>query len=253
MLWSAGTGKCNTMNSLLFIHLFIYYYLALSLVFWLGLETVCISKSQIIIYFFSCFSHQRWSLIDIKFPQVSRTLLSILANLNNAIVWMVSTHPLISKFSSPLLVSTHPLISKFSTHPLISKFSTHPLISKFSSPLLVSTHPLISKFSTHPLISKFSTHPLISKFSSPLLVSTHPLISKFSTHPLISKFSSPLLVSTHPLISKFSCPLLTIPRAPIIIGINVTFMFNRSGYLSFFSFSFNFTLWSAGKAKSIIC
>ena len=52
-------------------------------------------------------SHQRklmvfhWSLGDIKSPQVSRTLLSIMANLNNAVVWMVFTRPLIYK--SPCL------------------------------------------------------------------------------------------------------------------------------------------------------
>ena len=42
-----------------------------------------------------------WSLIDSKSPQVSRTLLSILADLNNTVVWMVSTRPLISKSTSP--------------------------------------------------------------------------------------------------------------------------------------------------------
>ena len=30
-----------------------------------------------------------WSLSDSKFPQVSRTLLSILADLNNAVVWVL--------------------------------------------------------------------------------------------------------------------------------------------------------------------
>ena len=40
-----------------------------------------------------------WSLRDSKSPQVSRTLLSILADLSNAVVWMVST--LISMSSSP--------------------------------------------------------------------------------------------------------------------------------------------------------
>ena len=39
------------------------------------------------------------SLSDSKSPQVSR-LLSILDELNNAIVWMVSTRPLISKSPS---------------------------------------------------------------------------------------------------------------------------------------------------------
>ena len=43
----------------------------------------------------------QWSLSDSKSPQVSRTLLSILAVLNNAVVWMVSTRPPTSKSSSP--------------------------------------------------------------------------------------------------------------------------------------------------------
>ena len=41
-----------------------------------------------------------WSLSGNKSPYVSRTILSILANLYNAEVWMVSTRPLISKSSS---------------------------------------------------------------------------------------------------------------------------------------------------------
>ena len=98
------------------------------------------------------------SLGDSKSPQVSRTLLSILAVLNNAVVWMVSTRPPTSNPSSP-----------------------------------------------------------------------------------------------------FSNPLVTVPNAPITIGIIVTCMFHRffnslvrSSYLSFFSHSFIFILWSAGTAKSTI-
>ena len=59
--------------------------------------------------------------------------------------------------------------------------------------------------------------------------------------------------------SPFNNPLVTVPKAPIIIGIIVTFIFHsffnslaRSGYLSFFSHSFSFILWSAGTEKSII-
>ena len=100
-----------------------------------------------------------WSLSDSKSPRVSRTLLSILAVLNNAVVWMVSTRPPTSKSSSP-----------------------------------------------------------------------------------------------------FSNPLVTVPNAPITKGIIVTcifhsFFFNslaRSRYLSLFSNSFSFILWSAGTAKSTI-
>ena len=99
-----------------------------------------------------------WSLSDSKSPQVSRTLLSILAVLNNAVVWMVYTRPPTSKSSSP-----------------------------------------------------------------------------------------------------FSNPLVTVPNAPITIGGIVTCMshsfFNslaRSRYLSFFSHSFSFILWSAATAKMTI-
>ena len=98
------------------------------------------------------------NFIDNKFPQVSRTVLSILAVLNNIVVWMVSTRHLISKSSSPWINL-----------------------------------------------------------------------------------------------------LVTVPRAPITIGINVTFMFHsffnsqtRSWYLSFFSLSFNLTRRSAGIANSTI-
>ena len=69
-----------------------------------------------------------------------------------------------------------------------------------------------------------------------------------STCPSTSKSSSPL-----------NNPLVTVPKAPITIGIIVTFMFHsffnslaRSRYLSFFSHSFSFILWSAGTAKSTI-
>ena len=99
-----------------------------------------------------------WSLSDSKSPQVSMTLLSILAVLNSVLVWMVSTRLPTSNSSSP-----------------------------------------------------------------------------------------------------FSNPLVTVPNALITIGIIVTSMFHsffnsleRSRYLSFFSDSFSFILWSAGKGKSKI-
>ena len=99
-----------------------------------------------------------WSLSDSMSPQVSRTLFSILAVLNNEVVWIVSTRPLTSKSSSP-----------------------------------------------------------------------------------------------------FSNPLVTVPNAPITVSIIVTRMFHsffnslaRLRYLSFFSHSLSFVLWSAETAKSTI-
>ena len=49
-----------------------------------------------------------WSLSDSKTPQVSWTLLSILAVFSNAVIWIVSTYPPTSKparpFKSPLVI-----------------------------------------------------------------------------------------------------------------------------------------------------
>ena len=49
-----------------------------------------------------------WSLSDSKSPKLSRTLLSILAVLNNAVVWMVSTRLPTSKSSRPF---NNPLVT----------------------------------------------------------------------------------------------------------------------------------------------
>ena len=74
------------------------------------------------------------------------------------------------------------------------------------------------------------------------------------------------MVSTRPLISKFcspcTSPLVTVPIAPITIRITVTFMVfffgggfsspERPWYLSLFSLSFSFTLWSAGTIQQVL-
>ena len=121
---------------------------------------------SIIIFTHLSFSYQcelmvfHWSLSDSKSPHVSKTLFCILVDLNNAVVWRVSSRPFISKSSSSSSGTNH---------------------------------------------------------------------------------------------------LVTVPRARITIDITVTFMFHRffsylarSTYLSLSSFSFSFTLCSAGTAKSII-
>ena len=81
-----------------------------------------------------------------------------------------------------------------------------------------------------------------------LAVFNNAVVSMVSTRPPTSKSSSP-----------FNNPLDTVPKTPITIGIISTFMFHsffnslaRSRYLSLFSHSFSFILWSAGTAKSTI-
>ena len=94
-----------------------------------------------------------------------------------------------------------------------------------------------------------SKSPQVSRtFLSILTILNNTVVRMVSTRPPNSKSSSP-----------FSNPLVTVPNVPIIIGIIVTCMFHsffnslaRSRYLSFFSHSFSFILWSAGTAKSII-
>ena len=68
-----------------------------------------------------------WSLSDWKSPQVSRALVGILANLNNAVVWMVSTRPLIfksySSYINPLVtVPSAPITTGITVTFLIYNF-----------------------------------------------------------------------------------------------------------------------------------
>ena len=63
-----------------------------------------------------------------KSSKVSRTLLSILADLSNAEVWMVSTRPLISKSFSPCTI---PLVTVPSASITIRITSLSALLSSF--------------------------------------------------------------------------------------------------------------------------
>ena len=100
----------------------------------------------------------------------------------------------------------------------------------------------------HRRLSDGKSSEVFGTLLSILVDLNNAVVWMVSTRPIISKSSSP-----------FMNPLVTVPRAPITIGITVTFMFYgflsslaRSRYLSFFSLSFNFALWSAGTAKSTI-
>ena len=143
------------------------------------------------------------SLSGGKSPQVSRTLLSILAVLNNAVVWIVSTRPPTSKSSRPLL-----LLLWFT-----QSFKHQRKLMVFYSRLSDSKSPQVSGI-----------------LLSILAVLNNAVVWVVSTRPPTSKSSRP-----------FNNPLLTAPKAPITIGIIVTFMFHsvfnsqagRGTYLSF--------------------
>ena len=82
-----------------------------------------------------------WSLKDSKSPQISQTLLRILAVINNFVVWMVSPRPLISKSSSHF---NNPLVTVPKTPITISIMVTF-MFHSFFNPLARSRY--ISFFS----------------------------------------------------------------------------------------------------------
>ncbi len=75
----------------------------LGFAFFHGLYIVALQDIIIIIIIF-LLSSFHWRLSDSKSPQVSRNLLSILVDLNNALVWKVSARTPISKSSNSLTI-----------------------------------------------------------------------------------------------------------------------------------------------------
>ena len=74
------------------------------------------------------------SLSDSKSPQVSRTLLCILAYLNNAVVWMVSACLLIFKFSGPFINHLGIIPSTPITTGITVTFMIHNFFSSLARP-----------------------------------------------------------------------------------------------------------------------
>ena len=92
---------------------------------------VCVREREsillLLLLFYSCsFSRQCWIQGD-KFPRVSRTFQSILADLNNAVVWIALILLLVSNFSSPIFrtfgtVPNAQTITGFTTTLLFHRF-----------------------------------------------------------------------------------------------------------------------------------
>ena len=185
-----------------------------------------------------------WSLSDSKSPRVSRTLLSILDVLNNAVVWMVSTCPPTSKSSSPF---------------------NYPLITVPKAPITIG---IIVTFMIHSYYYHYYSFKVFHVSVSWWFITGVYVTASFLKSPglwILAILSNAVIwiMSPHPPTSKSSRPfnnlLVIVLKAPIKIGTIVTFMFHiffnslaMSRYLSFFSHSFRFILWSAGTAKSTI-
>ena len=106
-----------------------------------------------------------WSLSDSKSPQVSRTLLSILAVLNNAVVWMVSARLPTSKCSSPF---SNPLVTVPNPPITIGIIVTFMFHSFFQFPRKVEV--LILLFTFFQFYSVVSRDSKVDYFASSLLL-----------------------------------------------------------------------------------
>ena len=121
------------------------------------------------------------------------------------------------------------------------------------SPLLLLFTPL--EFFTSVLADGFSLEFEWQQVSSSLQDSSRDSGRSWQCCHLDSLYSS----ANFQIFRPFKNHLVIVPKAPITIGTIVTFMFHsffnylaRSRYLSFFSLSFRFILWSSETAKSTI-
>ena len=108
------------------------------------------------------FSH--WSLCDSKSPHVSKSLVSILTDLNNTVIWMVSTRPLVSI----LFIS---LINPLGTVPCASAeigitvtFMFHSSLSSLARPMYLSFFSLSFSFTLWSAGTVKSTFPQVLFF-----------------------------------------------------------------------------------------
>ena len=140
-----------------------------------------------------------WSLSDSKSPKVSGTLLSILADLSNAVVWMVSTRPPTSKSTSSF---NNPSVTVPKTSITIGIIVTFMFYSYFNSPscstvllLLLLLFTLWGFFLYQRQLMVFhslsdSKFPQVSRtLLSILAVLSNFVVWMVSTCPLISKSS----------------------------------------------------------------
>ena len=164
-----------------------------------------------------------WSWSDSKFPQVSRTPLSNLTDLNNAVVWMVSTRPLISNSSS---------------------LFTNSFVTVPSAPITVG---ITVNFMFYSFFNSLANSRYLSLFT--LSIFLGDLLAMFTIRQ--THFFS--FFFTH--LSVFFNTSGYTSITPLTIDITVTFMFYSFSVLlqSLGSYlSFSFTQWSAGTLKSTI-
>ena len=163
-----------------------------------------------------------WISGDSKSPLVSTTILNVLVDLNNAVVWMVSTRPLIS---NSLSSCTNYLVTVPSAPITIGIIDTVLIIIIHSFRVF---HISVSWwFFTGVWV--YSKSPQVSRNHLRILaVLSNAVVWIVSTRPPTFKSSRP-----------FNNPLVIVPNEPITFGTIVNFMFHsflsqgRGTYLSF--------------------
>ena len=98
------------------------------------------NSATLLFYFLESFSHQRFS--DSKFSQVYRTFLSILADVNYTVVWIVSSRPQISKFTSPFINLLLTAQSPSSTIGITVTLMFHSFFQFFGKVYVLYSHML---------------------------------------------------------------------------------------------------------------
>ena len=167
-----------------------------------------------------------WGLSDSKSPQVSRTLLSILAVFNNAIVWMVSTRPPTSKssrpFNNPLLTVPKAPI----TIGTIVTFMFHSFFFQFSSKIKV----LILLFTFFQFYSVVSRDSKVDNFASSLffllIIIRSGLLAEIRGFGCMSKSHRSLCVS-------FSRTGAELCIYHLLVWSNLNFLHNSQWYILF--------------------
>ena len=179
-----------------------------------------------------------WSLSDSTSPHVSRTFLSILAELYHAVIWMVSPRPLISRSScsciNPLVTAPRESITiDIVVSFIFYKFSNSQARSRYL--LLFTLSFNFTQWSIRIAIHyftpwEFSHQLMLMVFHWGLSDNKSPQVSR-TLLSIMAVLNNAVVwtVTSRPLISKSSSPcintLVTVPSAPITVGITVTFMF----------------------------
>ena len=173
------------------------------------------------------FSYQRllivfhWRLSDSKSPQVSRTIFSILAVFNNAVVWMVTRLPTSKSsrpFNNPLVTApkapiTIGIIVTFMFHSFFNPLARSRYLSLFSHYYYYYYYFFMSFSHQH--------QPVV--FHCGLTNSKSPQVTRNLLSILVDLNNAVDWIVS---ICLFTRVLWVVPSAPITTGIFVTFMFH---------------------------